>query len=301
MNRPEIYQNNNCALLVLGASGFLGKNLVASLKSYCVHKHLFLSQRSQNGAIAIKDYPNLKEHSIKSIIERYESLTIVNLISGRMQSKTISFDTHFSSPKIILDQVIFHSERKIHWLQVESYTQYASDETHDEHYSFSKNLFHRYLTDSLTNNFSVEFLVLGHLSGPGDLEERFLPKTYRKILKHENFMVTNPHEKIPLIDVRDVAQYLSIKLNKSELPNNEVPVLTFPIREMLTVLQIIQKAKEISGSSSQISEVRDLNRRFVERFIPEEQPYVVNTDIKLRTSNETITDTIKFMKSTENI
>ena len=118
MNRPEIYQNNNCALLVLGASGFLGKNLVASLKSYCVHKHLFLSQRSQNGAIAIKDYPNLKEHSIKSIIERYKSLTIVNLISGRMQSKTISFDTHFSSPKIILDQVIFHSERKIHWLQV---------------------------------------------------------------------------------------------------------------------------------------------------------------------------------------
>ena len=301
MNRPEIYQGKNHALLVLGASGFLGKNLVTLLKNHCVDKQLFVSIRSQIGSIVISDYPKLKEHSITSIIDQYESLTIVNLISGRMQSKIISFETHFFSPRRILDQLIFHSEKKIHWVQVESYSQYASDNPHDEHYVTSKNIFHRYLSDSLNNNFSAEFLVLGHLSGPGDPEERFLPKMYRKILKHENFMVTNPFEKIPLIDVRDVAWYLFIKLNESQMQNCEVPVQTFPIKELLTVFQIIQKAKEISGSTSQIAEVHNSKQRFIERFLPEEQPYVVNIDFELRASNETINDTISFMKQTENI
>jgi nucleoside-diphosphate-sugar epimerase len=301
LNRSKIYQNKNEALLVLGASGFLGKNLVTSLKDYCVDKQLFVSQRSQIGAIIIRDYPKLKEYSITSILDQYQSLTIVNLISGRMQSKTISFETHFSSPRKIFDQLILHSEKRIHWVQIESYSQYASDNAHDIYYVSSKNLFHWYLADSLTNNISTEFLVLGHLSGPGDLQERFLPKTYRKILKNENFIVTNSHEKIPLIDVRDVARYLSLKLNKSQLSNGDVAVQTFPIKEIPTVLQIIQRVKEISGSTSQISEVRDLNRRFIERFIPEEQPYALNTDFKLRTNNETITDTINFMKSTENV
>lgn len=297
LNRSQFFQNNQTALVILGSEGFLGKNLLFSLlRDYSFTNQIFLSQKCANGKIKIKEYSTLSEWLIENLLEKFENIIIVNLISGKMQSELDSRHTHFTSPKSIFDEVSKNPNKKIHWVQIESYSQYSTDTPHDEYYVAGKNLFHDYLRESMLKNTTVEFLVLGHLSGPGDPETRFLPLTFRKILKNEKLVLKNSYEQIPLVDVRDVADHLANRLGEIDPLADGYSISSFPVHDMPTILQVFQSAKEISGSSSDFYEIHQFNRRFIERYIPDEQPKSLNANINLRTSIKTLTDTLLHMK-----
>ena len=297
MNQRKFSQKNQTGLVVLGSKGFLGRNLTKSLlKNYSFHNQLFVSQKNTTGKIRIKEFHSLDEWPISKLLDHFDKLIFVNLISGKMQSKNDSIETHFCIPKFVFDEARKKSKNKIHWVQIESYSQYSSDTPHDQNYVEGKNLFHSHLIESLAANTSFEFLVLGHLYGPGDAKERFLPLTFRKILNNEEIVIRNSSEQIPLVDVRDVADYLAIKLGEIDQLKLDKFIGSFPVVELPTIFQFFQKVKEISGSESKFSEANELNARFIERYLHEEQPTVVNVSFTLHTLANTVTDTIHDMK-----
>jgi len=269
---------------------------MALLENYSFHNQLFVSKKNRNGKIVIREFYSLDEWPISTLLENFDKIVFINLISGKMQSKNDSIETHFYTPKYVFDEARKKSKNKIHWIQIESYSQYSSDTPHDKNYVEGKNLFHRYLIESLATNTSFEFLVLGHLYGPGDPEERFLPLTIRKILNNEDVVIRNSSEQIPLVDVRDVADFLTIKLGEIDHFKSDNFIGSFPVVELPTIFQVFQKVKDISGSESKFSEANELNVRFIERYLQEEQPTDVKVSFELRTLANTVTDTIHDMK-----
>jgi nucleoside-diphosphate-sugar epimerase len=301
LNLREFSQRNQTGLVVLGSNGFLGRNLTVSLlKNYSFRDQIFISQKNSTGKIRIIEFYSLDEWPIAKLLDQFEKLVIVNLLSGKMQSKKESIETHYSLPKFVFDEASKKTKNKIHWVQIESYSQYSTDLPHDINYVEGKNLFHRYLIESSSINTTLEFIVLGHLYGPGDPKERFLPLTFRKILNNEEIVIRNSDEQIPLVDVRDVADFLAIKLGKIDQLKSDNYVGSFPIVELPTIFQVFQKVKEISGSESKFHEAREFNARFIERYLSEEQPKVINVSFGLRTFHNSITDTIHDMKFRNN-
>jgi nucleoside-diphosphate-sugar epimerase len=290
------------SLLLLGSTGFLGSAIVRALRSEDLSDwDLVASQTSslknsldfsfldlQVEAKKFKQTQNLTNALNKDLV-------IINCASSRYStSKEVSRQSNFEFPKKVLETLIAAEGPQIDWIQIETFWQYSKSPIPDAKYVFWKNQFKAFLEESSGNkNFKVSNLTLPHLVGPFDNPDRFLPRTFAKMLKNGEVTINSPDEIFSLADVRDVAEYLVQRLNKKTTVQNPQTFL-FPFNEM-TLREIINLFLKISGSDSHVRFI-ETSKSSNPSLILSEQPKILNLDLHLlRSLDTTFNDTFQWL------
>lgn len=292
------------SLLVLGSTGFLGSALINTLNSEKIEGwDRIVSQTSPPGSPLLFHSLNFNYTHEKvslspiSANDLNSDLVVINCASSRnSKSKELSQQSNFAFPKRVLESLLANKNLQILWIQIETFWQYSKFPVPDIDYVFWKNQFKTILEESsLDNNLRIYSLALPHLVGPYDNRDRFLPKTFTKILKSEFVIVNSPDEVFSLADVRDVAEYLAGTLDDiftSKIPNSHL----FPFFE-LTLLEIINRFLIISNSDSQIKIIKNSKKSNPSIILSNQPPLLLSDQQLLRSIDTTLTDIFQWLST----
>lgn len=296
------------SLLLMGSTGFLGSAVLDRLKSEHLQDWEILITRSTSSenpiSFTLLD-SNLKPSSTldaSNLTEFSESdLVVINCASSRnSRDEELSQEGNFGFPKRVLEVLLTVKGLKTKWIQIETFWQYSKTPIPDASYVLWKNRFSAMLTDSPRNeNFEVEKLVLPHLIGPHDGPNRFLPRTFLKLLKNEDAPVDSPDELFCLADVRDVSDHL-VRTLGSTGKSKDSSVLLFPYYE-LSLREIIFRFLATVESSSRIqfdSIVKISNPTLI---FSEQPPLMTSERQILRSLGSTFADIAQWLSELQQI
>lgn len=290
------------SLLLLGSTGFLGSTVINALNSEKIEGwDLIISQTSPPDSPLLfhsLNSNNAREKVSQSSISANDlnsDLVVINCASSRnSNSKELSQQSNFAFPKIVLESLLANKDLRIYWIQIETFWQYSKFPIPDIDYVFWKNQFKTMLEESSSNNnLQVSSLTLPHLVGPYDNPDRFLPKTFTKMLKNEVVTVNLPDEVFSLADVRDVAEYLAGTLNNmitNQIPNSHL----FPFFE-LTLREIINRFLIISDSDSHIEIIENSKKSNPSMILSNQPPLLLSDQHLLRSLDTTFTDIFQWL------
>lgn len=290
------------SLLLLGSTGFLGSAVINSLKSEKIEDwDLVISQTSPPGSPLLfyslkSDYAHEKvSQSPISANDLNSDLVVINCASSRNSNNNeLSQQSNFTFPKKVLESLLANKDLRVYWIQIETFWQYSKFPIPDIDYVFWKNQFKTILEESsFNNNLKVSSLTLPHLVGPYDNPDRFLPRTFTKMLKNEKVTVNSPDEVFSLADVRDVAEYLAGLLNNTitnQIPNSHL----FPFFE-LTLREIINCFLIISNSDSHIEIIENSNKSNPSMILGDQPPLLLSDQHLLRSLDTTFTDIFQWL------
>ena len=264
------------ATLVLGAGGFLGRKITYQLADSGT---TFRSIRGETEYI--EDTNGIKVNI--SSLAKFEYLNIINCSSGRLQNLQEASLSNYEFPADVLKNVL-ELPVLTDWTQIDSYTQYSTGKVHDVNYVAFKNKFNDLINFQLKekSNLIVRRISLPHLYGQGDKMERFLPKTFKRILLGENVKIISPQELLPLIDIDDCVR-LIMQVNSINIFNERRVVQSIPPSEVVTALDFFLSFKRATGSQSDVSEGEKVEEVFTEEWKESEQPTPIHSLIE-RTS-----------------
>jgi len=253
------------ATLILGAGGFLGRKITEQMAE------LGSTFRSIRGETEyVEDSKGIKVEI--SSLSKFECLNTINCSSGRLQDLQEASLSNYKFPADILMNVLKLPVSNT-WTQIDSYTQYSRGDVHDVNYVTFKNRFNDLLDIQLKSNSSliVQRISLPHLYGHGDKSERFLPKTFKKILLGENVRILSPQEFLPIIDVDDCTQ-LILQINSLKIPKERKIMLSISPSEVVTAYDLFLSFKAKTGSQSNLTMGEKIKEVFTEEWIESEQP-----------------------------
>ena len=264
------------ATLVLGAGGFLGRKITCQLSESGT---TFRSIRGD--AEYIEDTNGIKVKI--SSLAKFESLNIINCSSGRLQNLQEASLSNYEFPADVLKNVLELPVFTV-WTQIDSYTQYSVGNIHDVNYVGFKNKFNDLIDFQLKekSNFIVRRISLPHLYGQGDKIERFLPKTFKRILLGEKVKIISPQELLPIIDIDDCAR-LIMQVNSINIFNERRVMQSIPPSEVVNALDFFLSFKHATGSQSEVIEGEKVEEVFTEVWRESEQPAPIHSLIE-RTS-----------------
>ena len=273
--------HTNKATLILGAGGFLGSKIFdLTLKN----GHVFRSIRNNTTSV-VDSYGS--EIAISQLF-KCEFLHVLNCSSGRYQNTEDANSSHFQFPATVLKQIL-NSDLKVDWTQFDSYTQYTKRRVHDVNYVSAKKTFNEYLSYLKLNHptLKINRIALPHLYGAGDKINRYLPKTFQKILKSKIVEINSPHELLPVIDVIDCAK-IALEISSADqfdIHSRSIKSVSIPPSEIVSVFDFFSSFKVKTNSSCRLIKGQDLDEIFIERWFQSEQPIEFSSSL-MRSSRE---------------
>lgn len=242
-------------VILLGASGFLGRNLKSELVSppHAISNLLIFNREYENLIVYDKN-AKVKSVEFGEVTSNPSSdIVVVNCMSARRPSDVIRIkEANFTRPKSIVEKIRVSSLSNVFWLQPESYWQYAVSSSPDDNYVYWKKEFSGYLRQQAKQNlFHVIPLVLCHLIGSDDEVNRFIPRLVRSLRTESDVVIANPNEILFLSDVDDVAYFVSTSIKENSLEKNRetqiFPYQKITIRELIDlILEVIPEKPRIS-------------------------------------------------------
>jgi len=279
------------AILVIGSQGFLGKNIRNLLEH---HDHLFSSIRGD--AKHVFDLYGTKNHF--DVFANFDSITVYNCSSGRLQTKELANESNFLFPTNILDGLSRFSSNII-WIQFDSYTQYTSSPIHDVNYVKSKNKFNIELDRRVSVNELLSYfrISLPHLYGVGDNNSRFLPSVFSKLYNGIDIQVTSSRETLALIDVQDCArEVIAISVQPViKGPKQFRTIFSIAPSENIELYYFLDSFRKYLNSKSLVTRGREDSKVFIEKWNKLEQPPVFLSEENRSSREET------FCKLKENL
>ncbi len=290
------------SLLLLGSTGFLGKSIVRELMPLGeIGQDLLISQNT-NADDPLRltrlgpDFKELEEFNLEGREGLpHANIVVVNCASSRYsQDEATSRLGNYEFPRRILDSLLRNENSRIHWVQFETFWQYSKSVLPDPTYVFWKNRFGSDL-EEISHKTQVTYhkVVLPHLIGPDDNPNRFLPRTFLRLLRGEDVVLNSPEEIFHVTDARDVAKWLvSTTLNRENRLSNISEL--FPSHEM-TLQEIVSRFASQFHSDSIITSVPD--EKFTNpSLILADQPPMANLQIaSLRTIDTTFADISQWL------
>jgi nucleoside-diphosphate-sugar epimerase len=234
-------------VLLLGANGFLGRNLKAKLLSPSFGIDEVLVYDRKENQIVVNDITTSPKHiKIEDAAPNSPTdLIVINCLSARKPSNSYGIkQANYSKPKLIFERIRDLNFNTVTWIQPESYWQYASSSIPDEEYVHWKKEFSRFLqVQSKDEFFRAIPLVICHLIGSDDDKTRFVPKLIHSLRTKERVEIINPEETLLLSDVKDVARYLAHAIKHKSLPRQGAAHL-FPY-ERISIRQLTELILEV--------------------------------------------------------
>lgn len=233
-------------VIVLGASGFLGRNLKSELATPPQALSDFLVyDREHHNLIGYEKVNNKRVQFSEVISNSLSDIIVVNCMSARRPAGVKKIEeANYAKPRSIVEEITKSSLCKVVWLQPESYWQYALGVIPDENYVYWKKKFTRYLEDqSQQDLIHVIPLVLCHLIGEDDDANRFIPRLVRSLRTESEVEVINPNETLFLSDVDDVSYFLSTSIKENSLKQNKETQI-FPFQR-ITIRKLIDLILEV--------------------------------------------------------
>lgn len=234
-------------VILLGANGFLGRNLASELVSPPKElSNLLVYDRENEKLTGYRKNIKMKSVQFDEISSEPSSdIVVVNCMSARRPSHTIRIEeANYSRPVSIVEKIRNLGLQKVFWLQPESYWQYAVSESPDDDYVYWKQVFSKYLREqSQQDLLHVIPLVLCHLIGANDDANRFIPRLVRSLRTESEVEIINPNETLYLSDVDDVSYFLSTSIKENSLKQNKGTQI-FPFQRV-TIRKLIDLILEV--------------------------------------------------------
>jgi len=242
----------NSKILIIGASGFLGRALVKEILSKTTNpRFLYRTERIDDRVAITSMAPHLNHQTTMEefFAEGDCNFEIINCASVRYpRADNDSQRGNFDTPKMILENAICRSNQVIKWIQPESFWQYTQDRTPDPEYVQWKNNFGLVLEEfSHMSKIQYQKVVLPHLFGVNDDMNRFFPKLFKKLLNQATVNISGGGDIFAIADVADVSSYFVQLLAENAFQFRDNLVI-FPYHE-ITLRDLV--GEFISDSSSQ--------------------------------------------------
>lgn len=180
---------NSKYILITGGTGFLGRHFVETLKEsgklavvLTRFPAKYISEKNDNII-----YKQATLESIRSIFEDYEIYAVAHLATSYGKSDSVS-ETIFCNIILPLELLKLSVKNNVDlFINVDSFfTDYHNTYEYLSDYSTSKYQF-KYWAKKLVETENLKFvnLKLFHLYGPGDSQDKFIPRTIISMLNNE--------------------------------------------------------------------------------------------------------------------
>ena len=276
-----VHNNDTSATLVIGATGFLGKALVAELNNlgnlYKSIRESIEYIKSSSGLLV--DLAELK---------KFRVLNVLNCSSGRLQSFPSALQSNREYPLRLLNKLL-DLKMEILWIQFDSYTQYSQSDVHDLNYVNAKNIFNGDL-DKVSREFrqikSIR-ISLPHLYGENDKPERLIPRIMVNILNGVDVTILSPFEKLPLLDVHDCARELMSVDFLAESLQHESNRFSIEPTEQVEIFEFFDSYRGFCNSRGRLLKGETRIDIWIEKWHIQEQPRALPSTKRRRSREET--------------
>ena len=209
-------------VLVTGGTGFVGRHVIKSLRA--AGWSVIATRRSRslvNTNYADKDvlWWNIEKLGLDSVFNEYhkEIIAIVNIATAYDHQKGGEFklfQTNLALPMDILNQAILHKVEN--FINTDSFFNSSNAQyDYQQFYTLSKRHFVEW-GKKIAENTNIKFLnlVLHHVYGYGDSENKFVSQLSRACFKGGEVKMTEGSQKRDFVYVKDVADaYLKVLEN----------------------------------------------------------------------------------------
>ena len=212
------------SILITGSSGFIGSNIIKSLKS----EDVFFTYRSTDGSFKIKCNNNKK-------IEDFDDIVVLHLatyFSKKNDDEKLIYEGNIAFGQKLLEKIEGFKIKKIIYTNT-MFNFYKDDQIRDLFYTKTKNEFSKLLLDfSDSKKIKYEEIFLDNTFGMFDKRKKIIPLIIESIYKNNENPIQNPNSFINTIYVEDVAQRLKISLFSEDvgkscfIENKQVNILS---------------------------------------------------------------------------
>ncbi|HUI90785.1 MAG TPA: NAD(P)-dependent oxidoreductase [Chitinivibrionales bacterium] len=257
-------------ILLTGASGFLGNNLLRYIKSHDTNDKLqlyLLTSTSINGYTCIphKDYTFSKKDISRKVADRIDVLVHCGAFSPK--TKKEMNDIRGSSKNIentvyLIDNLPFPPKKIIYTSSVSIYDASSSevidentppnpDSLYGQSKLFCENILRKY---SLENHIGYQILRIGVIYGEENIHNQgLIPTTIKKIIDNQNPVVFNGGMELrSFINVYDCCRTIYLAIEKQI----DDPIVNVVFEQHLPVIDLVRLIVKISGKNIAINDIK---------------------------------------------
>ena len=241
------------SIIILGSNGFIGSRL---------SKMLFMNPGLREVVYSIPkkyDYndayidnlrlENIYSKKLISFSKISDEVIVVNCAAERhseLDNKVKAGNYDF---QLIILKKLLSEGKNVSWIQLETYWQNSLEVCPSPRYVYWKNEFRLKLTEIASlQKLKTQFIVLPHVIGVDDDDNRYLNKIFRSIILGEKIVLRNENNSFYLCDVEDLCNYLISLILGSELDvDNQSSLFPFHTIKLAT---LISQFKQLAKSDS---------------------------------------------------
>lgn len=205
-------------VLILGSSGYIGKELVVYLKKN--NFEVFEFNRTSSIENVIK---NSKEYDV-----------IINLCGSKGNADfSDSLKSNYEIPKSIFDEVShLRLNKKTLWVQTSSYYELQLELGRKSWYAIHKNNFKQYLTQN-KDQINSSILYLPHIFGGSENENRLIPLIINASMEKKMIELGDRSSFLPLLHIQDLMKAILITMETGFSIASASPVWKGSLEELV--------------------------------------------------------------------
>lgn len=198
------------SILITGSSGFIGSNIIKSLKDEDV---FYTSRTGINGSVKIECKKNKN-------IQDFDDIVVLHLathFSKNNYDQKLIYDGNIAFGLKLLEKIESLKIKKIIYTNT-MFNFYKDDQIRDLVYTKTKYEFSKLLQD-FSNNKKIKFeeIFLDNTFGINDKRKKIIPLIIESIYKNNDNPIKNPNIFINTIYVEDVVQRLKVSLFSEDI------------------------------------------------------------------------------------
>lgn len=247
-------------LLITGASGFLGRNLLKAInkKKYNL---IIITTNKKNELFREKNYKSLKifDYSKKDLNRVSRIKNIIGIIHlstayGRKNNnKNFIYQVNYKTPLKIFK--IINKDNLKFFLNTDTYYErnLILPSGLREYVKSKKDFVETMKRICFNESYNFINCVIHHMYGPNDSDDKFLPSMLRRLKKNENTIdLTKGNQKKDFIHVKDVSSAI-IMIIDSQMKSDDEKDYEIGSNKPYSIKYVITRLKSIIGSKSRLN------------------------------------------------
>ncbi|NOZ80409.1 MAG: NAD(P)-dependent oxidoreductase [DPANN group archaeon] len=248
-------------IALTGATGFLGSHIVEQLVRE--GHEIILLKRSNSDVWRVKQFldtciaVDLDKTSLSSLFADHAIDTIIHAatVYGRHdEKKETIYAANYELPIKLLELAIEH---RVPWfINIDTFfNKQIGPVGYLNHYVLSKRRFIEEGKEKVRkSNTKIINLVVEHMYGPKDAEDKFIPQVIKQLLTEQDVKLTEAKQKRDFIFVKEVAGVISFLLDRLESIPFKDAFVTYEIGtgECMPVREFVKLLKQATNSKSKL-------------------------------------------------